>query len=555
MVNSLCTDLLVHPDSSDWEHANIHAQPPRRFQARHQLVRLHLSVPDSHLSTTSASEMFHLVAYLSNAHASGLNVEVSSSSNPGVLLHVLKALHDALVGMELSVSIPSSWTQVDPYILDLVDYVLAVPPMASSKDSGKTVDSGSFVKSWLDSGFHAGKLIVGLPSAVYSSTDKEAKIPSHRLDELCNGTNLISWIPKRTQDDQLLWHKHNVNGEFRMLMGSSVEQQVAEIRRQNLAGVFLFDHESLHDRYVVNPICRRHRSLFTRSVHRAVHEHNQPKALDDTVVTSLPEWKLIGGRNGGGRLGHVLVYATPSQEEEFITYFNITNDATLLASPVEHVVLGYDKQGHIYNLHRPRCGGDGIDDEMLEELIQRYSLDIVASWRQPPPVLIFPGATNSSAELLRPHAVPILITWFKKFLLPRNTHRVHHQEECHGQHVTNWLPRRLSVAIPDSSSPPDSVLPIETETITVVSEIPTTVTTTEATTTTTESPTTKTTEPLIISYEATTMAGTEAPTTIRFVETDPEDETPFLTTRRPGLRPSDLQSISPTDGHFQSHLM
>lgn len=108
MLDDLCTDVLIHPEVSDWEYLKLHSaeQQGKLLRERYPKVKLHVTIPESHLSTTSPAELLHLVAYLRKMNAAGLDVTVHPDTNPGILLHVLLALRQQLTDLKLTLTLP-----------------------------------------------------------------------------------------------------------------------------------------------------------------------------------------------------------------------------------------------------------------------------------------------------------------------------------------------------------------------------------------------------------------------------------------------------------------
>lgn len=164
-----------------------------------------------------------------------------------------------------------------------------------------------FIRHWMDSGIPAEKLVVGLPSTIYSGVKNAKSIPQSRQD-LCEGTNLRSWIPEHNpHKDKLSWKHPQKSWRFSWIMPSAVKEGLKRLDKKHVvSGVMLFD---LDLEEPVNPVCANHKSLFVQAVRKAIH-HESDKEEDNNKRPQdlLPEWKLVGGPNGGGRLGQILFY-------------------------------------------------------------------------------------------------------------------------------------------------------------------------------------------------------------------------------------------------------
>lgn len=485
---------------------------------------------DWYLITSAPFGMFKLLTFLQQDGFDGLNIAVSPTTNPGVLFYALNTFHDQYLAhfklnrsLELSITVPSSWSSIiTPEISDLVDIILAVPSVTMASEPGTLIDDVAFVQRWKDSGVSPKKLIIGLPSVLYSGLDQSEENPN-LLNKTCkaninSGSNIIQWVPEHASQDQLVWKNPNEKWNFWMLLGSSVENIVAR-HANNTAGFFLFDQEPFRhlNNDPKNPICVRHQTLFARAVRHVLN--NMPNREQDAPISSLPNlddgWRI--GSAIPSRLGKILAFLPSNGNEsvaEFLKYFQIRQDESLLSSPIERIVLGYDDNGNVYNLHKPRC--DELPslssiESVLDDLVYRYLLGSVAKTaNQPPPtVLIFPGSLiNSTYTGLHPQVVPILITWFK-VLRSQIIFNCPNQGKCTGNYVKYWAPKLL-LGIAAANRPSTTVIPIEEVTTTVASIM---LTSTTPTTLTSTAPTTLTSTALttLTSTTPTTLTSTTPP--------------------------------------------
>ena len=427
MLDELCTDILyripLDNKYSDWEFALRHLDPLTQFRQRYPNLRLHLSVPDYFLITTSTAEMAHLVAYLVKMQAVSLDVIVDPTINLGVLYHVLLSYRDILPpGKQLSISVSHL---VNPHalyeqgIIETVDKVYAIPPRmeiidptfpTERKRGSLLMDSLEFIRNFQNANIPPNKLVLGVLSAHISaslSTDLST-IPT--MAEICDGPEFSAWRPRRLEDDQLIWSNPKKNWSFRMLMGNSVTDQICSVSPKDIT-FMIFDVSFSQP---TNPVCSRHKDYFVQAVHQAITTGPRPQPRE-IEVEQFPQWTTMGG----GRLGQILVYATEGEEEAFKNYFNITDDNSFLASPIEQVAIGYNSEGEIYDIYQDNCDEEPALSSHLEHLVERYALETIISEADvygsllPPSILIFPGASNASAVNFH-HPAPILITWFQK---------------------------------------------------------------------------------------------------------------------------------------------
>ena len=109
MMDDLCTDLLIQPEVSDWEYLKVHLADDQgqRLRDRYPNIRVHVSISEPDVATTSPAELLHLVAYLRKLRVDGLDVAVHPQTNPGVLFHVLLAIRRQLTSdIQLTLTLP-----------------------------------------------------------------------------------------------------------------------------------------------------------------------------------------------------------------------------------------------------------------------------------------------------------------------------------------------------------------------------------------------------------------------------------------------------------------
>jgi hypothetical protein len=116
----------------------------------------------------------------------------------------------------------------------------------------------------------------------------------------------------------------------------------------------------------------------------------------------------------GSRLGKLLVFAVGDEDEKFRKYYRIHDEDSLLHSPVDNIILGYDDSGKIYDMYQamPR----ELSQESILNTVHQYYVDKIlgggggnafgAVFLRPPNILVYPDASGN-------HPVPILVTWVR----------------------------------------------------------------------------------------------------------------------------------------------
>lgn len=434
MLEEICTDILYRiplaEKFSDWEHSLHFADPLAHYRQRYSKIRFHVSIPDYFLMTTSPTEMSRLVAYLVKMQAGSLDVIVNPETNLGLLYHALMSFQDILPpGKQMSISI-TDWKNpqelIDQGIIEAVSIVHAFPPIFTqdpiiSLGSDSHSNLMRYTTQLLSAGIPNRKLVMAVAStsiAVHPFADTSAV---QTLADICSDVQLQSFRPKRIHNDQYSWTNSEKKWSFQTMIGRSIVDQITALRGKAIRGIGLFD---VPFKQPSHPICSWHKDLFIQAVHLGLAGHynlvsNAPVEPSEII----PHWKVIGGQEGGGRLGNILVFADSQEDEEYyINYFRITDDNSLLASPIDHVVLGFNPDGHVYDIYQARCRDEKRLFPYLEYLVNRYSLESVIENAHiygsllPPSILIFPKTVNMTSVRQAepyPQPVPVLITWFK----------------------------------------------------------------------------------------------------------------------------------------------
>lgn len=433
-LDEVCSDVLykipLKKQSLFWQNAVNASDPVSSFRHRHPALRLYLSVHDSFLATVSLSEATFLVTFLKKMNSSGLDVIVNPETNLAVLSSVLHNYQQMLSGNSfgLSITVDSrvDISQIAEHGIEgLVDNIFFVPNTVTSKDH-EEINIPSVNE------LSANKLMNGLSSVVFvvPESEKRSNIPS--FSELCSGSNLNQWKPKIQPDDQVVWKHSEKKWKFAMQMGLAVANQMKKIRRNNSrAGILLFD---VPFRFEDNPICSRHRTLFIDSLREALGRNGygtgrrrvKRDPTESLALTTKPQMKLIGESS---QLGKVLVFAVGDEDEQFRKHYRIHDEDSLLKSPVDHIVLGYDDSGTIYDIYQPMPRE--ISQASILNTIHRYYVDKIlgggggnvfgAVQLHPPNILVYPEASGN-------HPVPILVTWVRvgspvARLTPRKTRK------------------------------------------------------------------------------------------------------------------------------------
>ena len=434
-LDELCSDVLykvsLKKQSFYWENALNISNPVSSFRNRHPNLRLHISVHDSFLETKSLSEATSFISFLKKMNSSGLDVIVNPQTNLAVLSLVLLNYQNILFAnfLGLSITVDSRVDinlMVEHGIQDLVDNIFFLPNNIISNDNEDMSMTNVY-------GLSTNKLVIGLSSVVFvvPNLEDRSKIPS--FNELCNGSILNQWKPRIQPDDQVMWKHSEKKWKFAMQMGLAVTNQMNRIHPNNSrAGILIFD---VSFRIEDNPICSRHKTLFIDSLplreavggHGSGNNRKRRVKRDPTeplAITTKPQMKLI---EEDSRLGKVLVFAVGDEDEQFRKYYRIHDKDSLLQSPVDHIILGYDDSGKIYDLYQPMPRE--LSHESILNTIHQYYVDKIlgggggntygAVQLQPPNILVYPSGN---------HPVPILVTWVRVAspvvrLMPRKTRK------------------------------------------------------------------------------------------------------------------------------------
>ena len=418
-LDEVCSDVLykipLKKQSFYWQNAFNTSDSVHSFRHRHPNLRLHVSVHDSFLATMSISETIPFVIFLKKLNSSGLDVIINPESNLAdlsLLLHnYQEMLYGNLLGLTITVDSGVDINQVVEHGIEgLVDNIFFVQNNVASKDHEEI--NMTSVKE-----LSTNKLVIGLSSVIFVVPDSEKRSNIPSFTELCNGSNLNQWKPKIQPDDQVVWKHSEKKWKFEMQMGLAVTNQMKKIRRNNSrAEILLFD---VPFRFEDNPICSKHRTLFIDSLREAVGRHGygtgrrrvKRDLTESLAITAKPQMKLIGESS---RSSKVLVFAVGDEDEQFRKHYRIHDEDSLLKSPVDHIVLGYDDSGTIYDLYQPMPRE--LSQESILNTIHQYYVDKIlgggggnafsASQLHPPNILVYPEASGN-------HPVPILVTWVR----------------------------------------------------------------------------------------------------------------------------------------------
>lgn len=427
-LDELCTDVLYRipsaKQSSYWRHAVNFSDPISSFRQRHPNLRIHLSFHDHFLKTTSPSEANRLITYLKKIDSSGLDVIVNSRTNLSVLSLVLanyqRILYNNFLGLSITLdSHVETLSLVERGIVDLVDNVFLVPSTFKTEEHEDIGITGL-------NGLLTRKLVIGLPSVTFVAPNELDRSSIFSLTELCRDSNLAQWKPRIEIDDRVVWSNSEKKWKFVMQMGKAVGSQMTRINHNSSpTGILIFDVSFKLDD---NPICSRHKTLFIDSVRQTAaslgYRTGGRRVKRVPKESATPVVKLMGE---GDRLGKILIFATGDEDDQFRKYYSIYDEDTLLQSPVDHIILGFDDTGKIYDLYQqmPR----ELSQESIYKTIHQYYIDKIlgggggdafgAVKLHPPSIIVYPDAFGS-------HPIPILVTWVRVAspviqLVPRKT--------------------------------------------------------------------------------------------------------------------------------------
>ena len=421
---------------SDWEYSLKHSDPIADYRERYPDIRFQVSIPDSFLTTTSPTEMPRLVAYLIKMQA-GIDVMVDPNTDLGILYHTLMSFRDILPpGKQLSISLTDLSDPkelVDRGIIDAVNLIHIYPPYVLNesifmRDTPVKFDLVKIIDRFIQAGIRSRMLIVGITSTISSNDINAEPFSVTTLTDVCDSMEFTNWDLQRIEKDQFVWsNAENKESTYKSVMGGSIVDQVGTLLRMKIYGIGIFD---LPFQQPVNPICLALKNSVIHSVHQGLNASLQGRSTSSVSVKVPkvnPEFKVIGGQLvGGGRLGKILFFSEQNEEENYMEYFNITDDNTLISSPIEHIILGYSDEDQVFNIYQPRCKNQAKDSwfiQYLEHLVVDYSLETllaevhVDDTLLPPSILIFPGTFDSVKEgnfdRVYPQIAPILITWLR----------------------------------------------------------------------------------------------------------------------------------------------
>lgn len=395
--------------ASYWQDTHQFPDPVAEFRQRHPNVRLHLSVDEDSLETfSSPSQVDRLIAYLKSIDSSGLDVLLGHQSDLDALSQVLNNYQKVLYGnyLGLSITVDSRTNSiVNHKIYHLVDNIFLIPNVVATTERQEMI-------------IPTKKLIIGLPSVIFTAPDLQdgSAIPS--LNELCHGLNLKMWKPRIEPDGQVVWSHTKKNWKFIMQTGQAVSNGMASIQeKHSMAGIMLFD---ITFRPESNPVCSRHRRLFVDSIHQAAGRlgygtgRRLKREPGDDLFTPMTQ-SQVKVMQSTNHLGKILIFAVGDEDEKFRKYYKIIDEASLLQSPVVNIVLGYDDSGKIYDLYQQMP--QEISKETISKTIHLYFVDkILANGgasafglveQHPPSLLFYPNTINSDK------VTPFLISWVK----------------------------------------------------------------------------------------------------------------------------------------------
>ena len=365
-------------------------------------MNLRISIIDSILETLSPSNFLRLIVNLKLVQSSGLDVVLSPHSDKPLLQRALRNYRRVLGANSLGLTITiNNLKDVNKDIVDLVDGVFFIPsPIVEKYPQDLNLAEITNVVP-------ATKLLVGLPSTIFVvPTSKDGQLTTPSLLELCRGQNLTHWQPKVSIDDRVHWTNPNCNWTFLTQMGEALNAQLSNLFGIS-SGIVLFDipFKQEDSRYFSKP-----KSLFLESIRQTALQFGFD--VERRVKRGLDEAQIRMSTIETSRLGKVLIFAVGSEEEQFKRYYGIVDDESLLDSPVQHIVLGYDDGGKIYDIYQQMP--QDLSHESIFNTIHQYYVDKIlggegvfgVSQFKPPSIVIYPGASGT-------HPVPLLITWVR----------------------------------------------------------------------------------------------------------------------------------------------
>lgn len=363
-------------------------------------------------------------------NASGLDVIVNPKTDLADLSQALsnykQILLENLLGLSVTIDNGLDISSIIRHGIDgLVDNLFFVPSNLTKRNH-KEFDMT------IVNALPTDKLVIGLPSVRFDIPHLQDRSSIPSFTELCHGSNLKQWKPKIKVDDQVIWSHPDKSWKFSMEMGRAVTNQLSKIHQKSLrTGILLFD---VPFRLKHNPVCLRYRTLFIDSLRQAArtllgHETGGNRAKRDLeesfASASRPGMKVT---SKGSRIDKILIFAVGDEDEQFRKYYSVDED-TILDSPVENVVLGYDDSGKVYDIYQqmPR----ELSLQSIFNTIHQYFVDKIfgggggnifgAVQVHPPNILVYP-------DVFGKHPVPILVTWVRVAspvvrLLPRKTRK------------------------------------------------------------------------------------------------------------------------------------
>ena len=344
-------------------------------------------------------EPIYLIHHLTKLGAVGLDVIVNPETDVDKLQSFLKLYQPILNENYLSLTLTTIGTNllplIDRGIIDLVDNIFYVQTQIMELG---TIDWHHHLLSnvtnisnqLVSRNMPFRKFIIGLPTVLLSCA-KESTV-----------------------------EKHEPELDFRLPLVEEIAELMDELDSFEFGGVLLFD---IDFNMMTGPVCLRCHLFFIGTVWQAESQRrsisNRVKRSSEDLNNDMmigPTLQLQHSDQGSKR--KILIFSGKRVQEE---------DEFQKISPANHIVLGYDRQGNIYDIYHRLPEGISLDP--IVNIVNRHSLHrLTASiWSgtdhlgegllQPPNINILLGAATANPVLLR-------VSWVKTTLVlhePINT--------------------------------------------------------------------------------------------------------------------------------------